>query len=119
MPDYYTPQSTRDLLEEVYGACIELRPNETVVTVGTTAAGVGKFARQRVAVLFCNNGTAAIYLGYSSSVSTTQGIQLAPGQSVSFMWPWDGELVMQDYWAISGSASQSLYVLESVLSGNT
>lgn len=119
MPVVFVPQSARDLVAEAYGAIIELRPNESVVTVGTSAVAVGTFARQRVAVLFCNNGSAALYIGFSPSVSTTRGIQLAVGQSVSFMWPWDGELVMQDFWAISGSASQSLYCLESVLTGNT
>lgn len=118
MPVVFVPQSARDLIAETYGAIVELRPQESVVTVGTSAVAVGKFARQRVAVLFCNNGSVIIYLGFNPAIATGQGIQLAVGQSVSFMWPWDGELVMQDYWAITTSGSQSLYVLESVLSGN-
>lgn len=119
MREIALPQSARDLIAYYYRNIIELRPNESVVTVGTSAVKVGSFARQRVAVLFCNNGSVAVYLGFSPSVSTTQGIQLAAAQTVSFSWPWDGELVMQDFWAISGSAAQSLYCLESVLSGNT
>lgn len=113
------PQSARDLIAEYFGVGIPLRPNETTVTVGTSVVGVGKFARQRVAISFANNGTAAIYLGFNAAIATNQGFQLGAGNFLSFNWFNDGELVMQDFFAISGSASQSLYVVESVLTGNT
>src|SRR5690242_9158625 len=97
------PQSARDLIAGYYGFEINLRPQESTVTVGTSAVQVGKFARQRVAVTFSNPGAAAILIGFSPGVTTTNGLTIGAGAFVSYTWSNDGELVMQDFWAISGS----------------
>lgn len=122
MPDrlpVYRPQSVRDLVAEYFGANLDLYPQESNPTVGTTAVAIGKYARQRIAITISNLTSAVVYIGFTPTVSTTKGIPLQQYQSVSFGWFLDGELAMADFWAISGSSSQTLYVLESVLNQNT
>lgn len=108
--------STRSLNKLYYGAEIRVDPRETTYTIGTAAVAVGKYANQRDEIVFGNPGTTAIIVGFSPGVTATSGIPVAPGGWFSLLWRDDGELVMRDMWAISSLASQTLYVLEAVLS---
>lgn len=116
MPTPSPFHSARGLIKEYFGADIRLQPFETTLTVGTTSVQAGKLANQRVAVTFSNPGSNLIVVGLSAGVTATSGYCVAPSGFLSFTWFLDGELVMRDFWAISGSASQTLYIAESVMS---
>lgn len=108
--------SARGLIKAYFGADIRLQPFETTLTVGTSAVQAGKLANQRVAITFSNPGSNLIVVGLSAGVTATSGYVVPPSGFLSFTWYLDGELVMRDFWAISGTASQTLYIAESVLS---
>jgi hypothetical protein len=116
--DIYVPQSARDLIAVRYGVAIPIAPRESTVTVGTSVVAVGKFARQRVAVSFVNESNGTINIGFSNAVTTTSGFQLNQNQFLTFQWMTDGELVMNDFFAIGSTGGLVLYVVESVLTGN-
>jgi hypothetical protein len=116
MPEPSPFHSARGLIKSYYGADIRLQPFETSLTVGTTSVAAGKLANQRVAITFGNCGTNLIVVGLSPGVSATSGYPVAPSGFLSFTWFLDGEIVMRDFFAISGSSSQTLYICESVLS---
>lgn len=110
------PLSARDLISLYFGTQIRLQPFETTLTVGTTSVQAGKLSNQRVAITFSNPGSNLITVGLSAGVTSTSGYVVPSNGFLSFTWFLDGELVMRDFWAISGSASQTLYIAESVMS---
>jgi hypothetical protein len=116
MPEPSPFHSARGLIKSYYGADIRLQPFETSLTVGTTAVAAGKLANQRVAVTFGNCGTTLIVVGLSPGVTATSGFPVPTSGFLTFNWFLDGELVMRDFYAISGSPAQTLYICESVLS---
>ena len=116
MPEPSPFNSARGLIKSYFGADIRLQPFETTLTVGTTSVQAGKLSNQRVAITFGNCGSNLIVVGLSAGVTATSGYPVAPNGFLSFTWFLDGELVMRDFWAISGTASQTLYIAESVLS---
>lgn len=116
MPEPSPFNSTRSLIKAYFGFGIHLQPKETTLTVGTSAVAAGTQGAQRAAVTFSNPGTNLIVVGLSTGVTATSGFCVPTGGSITFTWFLDGELVMQQFYAISGSASQTLYICESVLS---
>lgn len=114
--DKGAPMSARDLISFFFGTQIRLQPFETTLTVGTTSVQAGKLSNQRVAITFSNPGTNVITVGLSAGVTATSGFTVPVGGFISFTWYLDGELVMRDFFAISGTASQTLYICESVMS---
>jgi hypothetical protein len=111
------PQSVRDLILYNFGTEIRVYPKESNPSVGTTALAIGAFANVRVALTVANPGSNTVYLGYSTSVSATFGFPLAAGQFLTWNWYIDGEIVMAAMFAIAGSSSNPLYVVESSLIG--
>lgn len=114
--DKGAPMSARDLISFFFGTQIRLQPFETTLTVGTTSVQAGKLSNQRVAITFSNPGTNVITVGLSAGVTATSGFTVPVGGFISFTWYLDGELVMRDFYAISGTAAQTLYICESVMS---
>jgi len=114
--DKFNPISVRDLIAAYFGTQIRLQPKETTLTVGMTAVAAGALGNQRVAITFGNCGSTLITVGLSAGVVSGSGYPVAPSSFVSFTWLLDGELVMGQFYAISGSASQTLYICESVMS---
>jgi hypothetical protein len=110
------PLSARGLIDTYYGTQIRLQPFETVLTVGTSSVVAGKLGNQRVAVLYCNPGSTQITLGLSAGVTAGNGYTLGQNGVLRFDWVNDGEMVMQQFYAISSAGGQTLYILESVLS---
>ncbi len=72
------------------------------VTVGTTAVKVvdGSTSRQTVA-LIQNNSDSDMFLGKNSSVTTSNGLKLSPGATVSVPLATEEQV-----WAICGSAGK-------------
>jgi ABC-type Mn2+/Zn2+ transport system permease subunit len=122
VPDIYLPpevptaRSARELIAFYFGAQIRARPIETAVVVGLTAVPVGTYANTRSAITFGNCGSNLIVVGFSSGVTAAAGYPVPIGGFISFTWFLDNELVMRDFFAISGTAAQTLYVVETVLS---
>lgn len=116
MPEPSPFHSARGLIKNYFGADIRLQPKETTLSVGTTAVAAGALGNQRVAVTFANPGTTAIVLGLSTGVTSSSGFVVAASSFLSFTWFLDGELVMQQFYAISSAGGQTLYICESVLS---
>jgi len=114
--DKLNPISARDLIGFYFDTQIRLQPKETTLTVGTTAVSAGSLGNQRVAVTFANAGSNIITVGLTPSVTSTSGFVVPTGGFLSFTWFLDGELVMQQFYAISGAAAQTLYICESVMS---
>lgn len=109
--------SVRELIELYRGTDVITTPQESDVTVGTTALRLDKYANTRVQIIISNASNTTISVGFSSTVTATTGIQVAQGASVSFNWLTDGELVMSDVYAISTGTGLAVHVVESVLSG--
>lgn len=116
MPEPSPFNSARSLIHAWFGFGIHLQPFETTLTVGTTAVQAGKLSNQRCAITFSNPGANLITVGLSTGVTATSGFVVPSNGFLSFTWYLDGELVMRDFYAISGTASQTLYICESVLS---
>jgi len=113
--DKFNPISARDVIAAYFGFQIRLAPRESTVTVGTSAIQATKHGNARVAVTFGNGGANPIIVGFSSAVTTTNGYPIPAGGFLSFTWFLDGELVLYDFWAISGTSAQTLYVCQSIL----
>jgi hypothetical protein len=116
MPTPSPFNSTRTLIEAFYGFPIGLSIKETSLTVGTTAVAAGTQGAQRAAITFGNCGANLIVVGFSTGVTATSGMPVPTGGFLSFNWYIDGEACMYQFYAISGTAAQTLYVCESVLS---
>lgn len=116
MPEPSPFYSARGLIKNYFGADIRLQPKETTLSVGTTAVAAGALGNQRVAVTFSNCGTTAIVVGLSTAVTSSSGFVIPGPGFLSFTWFLDGELVIQQFYAISASGGQTLYICESVLS---
>jgi hypothetical protein len=116
MPDPSPFNSARGLIGLYYPGDIRLSFKETSLSVGTTAVAAGLLGNQRVAITFGNCGANLIVVGLSPAVTATSGFPIAPNGFLSFVWTNDGEIVMGNFYAISGTASQTLYICESVLS---
>jgi hypothetical protein len=109
--------SARDLIKLVRGSTIITAPQESDVTVATTAVKLGSYANTRVAITLSNTGTLTIAVGFSNAVTLTTGIVLTASGSIAINWVNDGELVMSDIWAISSGAGSTVHVVESGLRG--
>jgi hypothetical protein len=92
-------------------------PQESDVTVGTSAVKLGTQANIRIAVGISNSGAATIAVGFTNAVTATTGIQVAAGSSLFFNWINDGETVNSDLWAISAGSGNGVHVVEYKLSG--
>lgn len=117
IPSIALPTSARDLIGLYFGVEIRIQHRESTPVATTTAAVIGQWARVRTEVSVCNNGTVNVALAFSSATVATAGYILQAGQTVTFTWLIDNELVLHDLWALASSGSQQLYVIESVLSG--
>jgi hypothetical protein len=109
--------NARDLIEVYFGLKIVTRKHETDVTVGTTAVQLGVYANTRTEIIIANTGSALVVFGFHNPPTVTSGIPLPANTWFSLNWFNDNELVMQDIYAISGTAGQTVHVVESVLSG--
>lgn len=116
MPHPSPFNSTRTLIEAYFGHKIGLSIKETSLSVGTTAVSAGTQGAQRAAITFGNCGPNLIVVGFGAGVTATSGFPVAANSFLSFNWYLDGELVMGQFYAISGTSGQTLYICESVLS---
>lgn len=116
MPEPSPFNSTRSLIKAAFGFGIHLQPKETMLTVGTSVVAAGNQGAQRAAITFSNPGTQQIVIGITSGITATTGLVVPVGGVLAFNWYFDGEIVMQQFYAIAAASSQTLYILESVIS---
>lgn len=79
----------------------------TAVTVGTAAVQIDQGTSDRRYVLCVNNGSATVYVGKDKTVTTSNGIPVSAGSSLSLNLGPSLQL-----WGISGTAGQDVRVLE-------
>ena len=109
--------SVRELVAANFGFRVPTYARESNPSVGTTVIPIGNYSNVRVAVTVSNPGSNSVYLGYSSAISTTFGFELAAHAWLTWNWYLDGEIVMQQLFAVAAGAGNKLYVVESALIG--
>ena len=110
-------RDVRQLIALSFDSEIRIYPRESNPTVGTTVIPIGTYSNVRVAVTVSNPGSNSVFLGYSNSITTTFAFELEAHKWVSWVWYLDGELVMQQLFAVAAGAGNKLYVVESTLIG--
>lgn len=78
----------------------------SAVSVGTTATLILAANTSRLSVLIRNDGTDTVFVGGDSSVTTSDGMPIRPGESFS------DDQYTGDWYGISGTAGQDMRVLE-------
>lgn len=85
----------------------------TTLTVGTTPSRIVTNNARRVYYLLSNIGSADVYLAFTSTVTTTAGLKLVSSTGVAEVNASDhGEEVISEVWAVSGSTSITVMLLE-------
>ena len=88
-------------------------PKLTSMTVGTTASRIVTNNPRRVKLTLLNLGASDVYVGFDSSVTPAAGRKLvAATGTLESNASDDGEEVLSEFWAISGSASQTVMISE-------
>ena len=96
--------------DQLGGPCVE---NESAPTSTATVSVAVDGNGDRVGLLIVNLGSNVVYIGLSSAVSATNGIELAgSGGLASFDVRDDFTLPSRRWWCISPTGSSQLYVLE-------
>lgn len=90
------------------------RAIEDVQNVTTTPVQVLGHDMERASVLFCNLGTAEVYLNIHANVSTTRGIRLGPlGGTVAMDVYEDNIFPAWEWWAVASAGTNALLILTS------
>lgn len=88
-------------------------PKLTSATVGTTASRIVLNNPRRVKLTLLNLGASDVYVGFDSSVTTSSGLKLvASTGTLESNASDDGEEVLVELWAISGTAGQTVMISE-------
>lgn len=104
------------LSQERWGA--PSRPQFDVVSTSTTVAELVRNRADRVALLLQNIGSAAVFVWFDPSVSTTRGFRLAPqGGTLGFVLDEDGEVTTAELWAVAASGTPEVSILETIVEG--
>lgn len=111
-------KSCRELLAVEYGSELQTRIIESDVTVGTTAVSLIAGNGARIWISIQNTGAATIYVSTLSSLAVNQGFQVGAAGFLTFTWKEDGDLPTIALYAISGSAGNSVHVIQQILTGS-
>lgn len=83
------------------------------VTVGVTQVALADADGERVALVFVNNGTDAVFIDVTPQVSTTRGIRMGAAGGLAAFDLWEDVLLPTEPWfGISATAGQTVFVLE-------
>lgn len=88
------------------------RPAEQNPTIGTQSQRLLLNNPNRVEFTVVNLGNQLVYLALSNAVSVLNGIPIPPSGGLTVLIDEDGEQVAYDWWAVSSSGTQQLYVQE-------
>lgn len=109
------PPSARQLIGAFFGVEIRTKDIESDVTVGTTPVQLGSYAHIRTGIVIGNTGSALVVVAFNPAVTITTGLPVQSNTGLVFDWYLDQEMVMHELWAISGTAGQTVHVIERVL----
>jgi hypothetical protein len=76
------------------------------VNVGTTPVQLAPVNGNRKAIIFINRGVADLYIGSSSAVSSTTGVQFRAQEQLNF------GADPSEFWAVSVSGTQRVDMIE-------
>lgn len=102
------------LVKGIFGIGSYVRTNPVTQTVALTATRIAKNNPDRVGIIVSNVGSNTIYLGTGSDVSSTNGIPLFSGGSISMKYDQDFESLGEEIWGIASVAASTVYVRELV-----
>lgn len=111
------PSTAVGLVSQWYGSRVRTRRVINDFTVTTAALRLCTADSSRVLLSITNWGTVAIAFGENRNITATTGISLAPGATVTLEWLTDLDLQCTEIWAIAGSSSNAIHVVESLLVG--
>jgi len=105
--------SVAEYVEKELGFKTRAIENPVRDTVDTTPRIVLRLNPDRFQWLIVNLGTADIYIGFTSKVSSKRGIIIAAdGGYASMHAREDGEAVTYEVWAVAKTGTQAIYVIE-------
>lgn len=104
------PQSVQDLIDREFG--FPTTEAETATTVGTAVAQLVSNNPKRVALVVVNLSTGALFIGLDRATSSTRGLRLATGGSVSMNYNDDFTLPAREWFIIGDGAGLAFYALE-------
>lgn len=93
----------------------DTHPAITLPTVTTAAAKLATNNPDRVQLVIQNIGTDVIAIDLSRVVTMASGLRIGPGQYCIMSADEDGEATGYEWWAISNSGTQQIYMLETVV----
>lgn len=91
------------------------RPTRTIESNPTTDATGGRLVKgdpDRVELTIVNLGTQTVFLSIRATVSTINGILIPPNGGMTVLVDEDGEMVAYEWFAVSSSGTQQLFVQE-------
>jgi len=99
----------KELVEKRFG--FPTRHIEYSYSISTTPTKVLNNNPDRLMYVLSNLGANVVYLGFTSEVSSTNGIYIdANGGALTLLAEEDGELVGQEAWVI-GAGSTNIYIV--------
>lgn len=104
--------STSDLVRSLFGVRTQTRDDPPTNSVGVTAVRIARQNPNRTALIISNTGLTTIYVGLKNNVSTSYGIPVYSGGSISLNFNDDLMSVCNERWAISSAAGGTIYVEE-------
>ena len=111
------PSTVWALLTQWYGSWLKTRRVINDFTIAQTALRVCVADPSRVLLSLTNWGFNNIAFGENRNITATTGIALTPGSTVTIEWNTDLDLQTTEIWAIAGTGSNALHVVESLLVG--
>lgn len=99
-----------EYLGRLYGGL--LREQQSTVTVGTSAVALVGNDAERVAVIFTNLSANDVYVTPDTAPTSTRGVRIAPGGTLSFSVTEDGTLTIPNWFAVASAAASVVHVIE-------
>ena len=108
--------SLRSLLEVQFGVKTRYHINRIASTVGTSATKLVNNDPKRIGLTIVNLSASDMYVAPDNLASSSRGIFVgAYGGNMSLVWNEDFGLLGNEWWAVAGSASSDVYVVEVLL----
>ena len=108
--------NVRDLLVNEWGISTSPRENPITASIPTTVTQILRNDPKRLTLVIINLSANSVYVAPNNRVATTNGIYLVPnGGAVSLLYRDDYQLCTSEWWAISNTGTNAIYVLENLI----
>ena len=105
--------SLHEMLESLYGVRTRSVRNPETNSVGTSAVRIAPSNPNRLTLLVINLSANSLYISPDAIVSSSNGIYISPnGGSLVLQWDKDFSLTSEEFYAVAGGASSTIFVLE-------